>query len=68
MVLEDVLQELPDSSWCTAAPFNNPVGGGGRVSEMGEGGPKVSATSDKISKSWGCNVQYGDYRYAESKY
>ena len=31
------------------------------VSKMGEGSQKVQASSYKINKSWGCNVQHGDY-------
>ena len=29
--------------------------------EMGEGSQKVQNSNYKISKSWGCNVQHGDY-------
>ena len=29
--------------------------------KMGEGGQKVQTSSCKINKSWGCNVQHGDY-------
>ena len=29
---------------------------------MGKGGQKVETSTYKISKSWGYNVQYGDYR------
>ena len=31
------------------------------VGDMGEGGQKVKASSYKINKPWGCNVQRGDY-------
>ena len=31
------------------------------VGKMGEGGQKVQTASYEISKSWGCNVQHGDY-------
>ena len=37
-------------------------GGGGQVGKMGEGSQKVQTSSYKISKSWGYNVQHGDYR------
>ena len=36
-------------------------GGGGRDSEMGKGYQKVQISSYKMTKSWGCNVQLGDY-------
>ena len=29
---------------------------------MGEGGQKAQTSSYKISKSWGCDAQRGDYR------
>ena len=28
---------------------------------MGDGGQKLQTSSYKINKSWGCNVQHGDY-------
>ena len=31
------------------------------MGEMGEKGQKVEISSYKMSKSWGCNVQHGDY-------
>ena len=31
------------------------------VEELGEGGQKVQMSSHKINRSWGCNVQPGDY-------
>ena len=31
------------------------------MGEMGEEGPKAQTSSYQISKSWGCNVQHGDY-------
>ena len=31
------------------------------VGKMGEGGQKVQTSSYKINKSWGCDVQHGDY-------
>ena len=31
------------------------------MGEMGEGGQEAQISSYKISKSWGCNVQHGDY-------
>ena len=34
----------------------NGVGG-----KMGEGGQKVQISRYKINKSWGCNIQHGDY-------
>ena len=35
--------------------------GWGWVGEMGEVGQKVQASSYKINKSGGCNVQHGNY-------
>ena len=32
-----------------------------RVYEMGGGGQKVQISSYKMPKSWGINVQHGDY-------
>ena len=37
------------------------VGVGGWVGEMDEGDQKVQTSSCGISKSWGCNVQHGEY-------
>ena len=34
---------------------------GWRVDEMDEGDQEVQTSSCKINKSWGCNVQHGDY-------
>ena len=31
------------------------------VGDMAEGGEKAQTTSYKINKSWGCNVQHGNY-------
>ena len=31
------------------------------MGEMGEGVPGVQTSNHKISKSWGCNEQHGDY-------
>lgn len=31
------------------------------VGDMGEGGQKTLTSSYTINKSWGCNVQYGNY-------
>ena len=31
------------------------------VSEICEGGQKVQTSNCKINKSWGCNIQHGDY-------
>ena len=31
------------------------------LGEMGEWGQEVQACSYKISKSWGCNVEHGNY-------
>ena len=31
------------------------------VGKTGEGGQVVQTSSYKINKSWGCNVQHGDY-------
>ena len=36
-------------------------GRGWVVGEMDEDGQKVPTFSDKMSKSWGCNVQHDDY-------
>ena len=33
------------------------------MGKMGEGGQKVRTSSYKKSKSWGCNVQHGDYSW-----
>ena len=33
------------------------MGGG----QMGEGTQKIQTSSYKINKSWGCNVEHGDY-------
>ena len=35
-------------------------GGGWELGKMGEGDQEIQ-TSHKINKSWGCNVQHGDY-------
>ena len=37
------------------------IGEAGRGWGVGEGDQKVQTSSYKINKSWGCNVQYGDY-------
>lgn len=34
-----------------------------KVREMDEGSHKVQISSYKINRSWGCNVQKGDYSY-----
>ena len=34
---------------------------------MGEGGQKVNTSSYKINKSWGYNVQHGDYSLKVAK-
>ena len=31
------------------------------MGEMGEGCQEAQISSYKINKSWGCNVQHGDY-------
>ena len=36
------------------------AGGGEETGEMGEGGQNVQTSGYKITKSWGCNVQYND--------
>ena len=43
------------------ADWWQPEVGGREVGEMGEGGQKVQISSYKMNKSWGCNVQCGDY-------
>ena len=32
-----------------------------RVDKTGEGSPKAQSANDKINKSWGGNMQNGDY-------
>ena len=32
------------------------AGGRGQCNKMGERGQKLKTSSDKISKSWGCNI------------
>ena len=47
-----------------AHKYREQIGGWGGVAvvgKMGEGGQKVQTSSYKINKSWGCNVQHGDY-------
>ena len=36
-------------------------GGDSDMGKMGKGSQKVQTSSYKINKSWGCNVQCGDY-------
>ena len=31
------------------------------ISEIGKGDQKLQTSRYKISKSWGCNIQHGDY-------
>ena len=39
---------------------NRPVNAG-TGGKMGKGGQRVQTSIYKINKSWGCNVQHGDY-------
>ena len=43
--------------------FMVPEVGNGRVGKMGEGGQKVQTSSYNMNKSWGCNIQHGNYSY-----
>ena len=39
------------------------MGGGVAEHYMGESGQNVQTSSYKISNSWGCNSQHGNYNY-----